>query len=112
MVVPCILPAPARVARFDGAQGRATARAYAGRVQEFAREDSMYQTFVTGPAGTLGLGLVRRCTQCARSSGAAGCFGFGSGCLALAEAQACDVAELEHATRWSPRRFAGRQDPD
>ncbi|HZZ93705.1 MAG TPA: hypothetical protein VFE23_14185 [Usitatibacter sp.] len=68
----------------------------------------MHHTFVTGPVGTLGLGLVGRCAQCARSSGAAGCFGFGSGCLARTRGEARDRAELEQVTRGSPRTFAAR----
>jgi len=68
----------------------------------------MFEPFVTGPVGTLDLGLARRCEDCARTSGARGCNGFGSGCLVLARAEARDRHELEAPSRWSPRRLAAR----
>ena len=64
----------------------------------------MFEPFVTGPVGTLDLGLVRRCQDCARTSDAEGCAGFGSGCLALARAEARDQEEVEAPSRWTPRR--------
>lgn len=67
----------------------------------------MFVPFVTGPVGTSSLGLVRRCEDCARTSAAQGCTGFGSGCLALARAEARDRQELEAPSRWTPRRLAG-----
>ena len=59
----------------------------------------MFEPFVTGPVGTFNLGLVRRCEDCARTSGAQGCPGFGSGCLVLARAEARDREELEAPSR-------------
>jgi hypothetical protein len=43
----------------------------------------MFQSFVTGPIGAQGLGLIGRCVRCrARNAqGQAPCAGFGSGCL-------------------------------
>ena len=64
----------------------------------------MFEALVTGPVGTANLGLVRRCQECARTTGAEGCAGFGSGCLALARAEARDHDEVELASRWTPRR--------
>lgn len=64
----------------------------------------MFEPFVTGPLGTVNLGLVRRCQDCARTSGAEGCAGFGSGCLALARAEARDQVEVEKPSRWTLRR--------
>lgn len=64
----------------------------------------MFEPFVTGPVGTSALGLIRRCEDCARTSGAQGCTGFGSGCLALARAEARDRQEIEKPSRWTPRR--------
>ena len=64
----------------------------------------MFEPVVTGPVGTLKLGLVRRCQECARTSGAKDCAGFGSGCLAIARAVARDQREAEVPSRWTPRR--------
>jgi hypothetical protein len=44
----------------------------------------MHGPFVTGPIGTRGLRLIERCQECAKTSEASGCTGFGPGCLALA----------------------------
>ena len=68
----------------------------------------MFKTFVTGPLGTVNLGLVRRCEECARTTAAEGCDGFGSGCLALARAEARDRVEIEAPWRWTPRPPAPR----
>jgi len=43
----------------------------------------MHETFVTGPVGTSGLRLAERCEECAKTSRAEGCAGFGPGCLAV-----------------------------
>jgi hypothetical protein len=44
----------------------------------------MFQTFVTGPIGARGFGLVGRCVECRARGGMdqARCTGFGAGCLA------------------------------
>lgn len=43
----------------------------------------MFQTFVTGPIGARGFGLVGRCVECRAQAGAGefACTGFGAGCL-------------------------------
>jgi hypothetical protein len=68
-----------------------------------SRESAMHETFVTGPIGTRGLRLAERCKECAGTTEARGCTGFGAGCLALA--QAGDREALEAPGRWSPRRM-------
>jgi len=48
----------------------------------------MHRPFVTGPIGTRGLRLVERCEECATTSRASGCTGFGAGCLAVTRREA------------------------
>ena len=64
----------------------------------------MHETFVTGPIGTLGLRLAERCEECARTSQAEGCSGFGAGCLVMTQAEAQDYEEHETPSPWAPRR--------
>jgi hypothetical protein len=71
-------------------------------------EKAMLEALVTGPVGTLQLGLVRRCEDCARTRGARGCAGFAYGCLAVARAEARDHEEVEESSRWTPPRAARR----
>lgn len=60
----------------------------------------MFQSFVVGPVGTEGLGLIRRCVEC-RARGAtrdAACSGFGSGCLSRPRKE----EELRHGFTYAP----------
>ena len=94
---------PSRRRRFDAGQDPPARAAYDRSIGE-PLEETMFEAFVTGPVGTSGLALVRRCQDCARTTSAQGCAGFGSGCLALARAEARDQEEIEAASRWMPRR--------
>ena len=92
---------PSRRRPFDAGQDPPAGAPYDGSMPT---EETMFEAFVTGPVGTVNLALVRRCQDCARTTSAEGCAGFGSGCLALARAEARDREEIEAASRWTPRR--------